>query len=354
MKKIFIWMAAAISVLASCTKEPAGTSGGGSADCYTLIYSVPSSIVVKGGVPAETGEDRINSLTLLFFEHSDNGSGKFVRSYQVPGLSGTSSGYIGLKDTFTAGLNESKDYDILAVANIESYLSAGYNAWINSMAGKTELEVTQSSLAKISGAPNDSSNSTTMIMPDNIPMSAKITLPAGEKTINIAMTRLVSRFDVLFEPAGYRMSSATIWNAYTFGSIFDYTFNDFSVSRTRRFYGLEQDKIDYDDPKYPGGYIKGRLYAFENFVPAPQGGDTATTCIIFGISEEISAGTFGTPRYFRISVNAKTNGQSLIRNHVYQITIKDVDFHNGYAIESEACYARPTELFYVTECLENR
>ncbi len=351
MKKIFIWMAAAATLLASCTKEPAG---GGNDDGYTLIYSVPSSTLVKSGVPAETGEDRVNSLTLLFFEHSDNGSGQYVRNYQVTNLTGTSSGYVELNGSFSAGLNANEDYEILAVANIENYLPVSYNAWVGSMAGKTELEVIQSSLAKISGAPNNSSNSSTMFSPDNIPMSAKMTLKAGEKTIELAMTRLVSRFDVVFDVPGYRLSSAAIWNAYTIGSVFDYTFNDFTLSRTRRFYGLKEDKIDYTNPSYPGGSIKSGLYALENYVPKPEEGDAETTAIIVGISEEIGAGTYGTPRYFRILINAKTNGQSLIRNHVYQMTIKGVDFFNGYAAEEEACYSKPTNMFYVMECLENR
>jgi hypothetical protein len=147
----------------------------------------------------------------------------------------------------------------------------------------------------------------------------------------------VVRFDVRNDvTADYQLASVSIWNAYPSTSVWGGGDIDFSnaVSRIRFFYGR------YD---VAGNSAVG-LYAFENRVVAPVENDRFTTALIIGL-KDLSTNTVS---YYRVNISPNDSPQTLKRNNVYRLTIRNVGAA-GYASEEDA-YTRvdiANELDYV-------
>lgn len=148
------------------------------------------------------------------------------------------------------------------------------------------------------------------------------------------MQRSVARFDVYNSAAGYTLESVSVWNGYP--SLFVWngepTAFDKAAKRIARLYGVESEA---------GADIVGKLYAYENYVPAPKQNDQVTTCLIIKVRNKQSS----TASYHRVNVHPLESGQSLKRNNVYKLTVNSVK-KEGYATELEAYKGALTSLSY--------
>ncbi len=263
---------------------------------------------------SEIGEDRVNSLYLLFFDGSSNGSGTFKAYTEVempePDPESNPDGNYSMNleaiITYPAGTSNDEDYSILAIANIagDIYVEGTIDEWMEQWQGKTESYVAAHAKANI---PEGSFSSSMLLM------HGSQRKPAGDNQVHIMLSRDVARIDVTKASTlvDWDIASVSVWNSfpetYIWGSgIVDYTDN---TERVRRHYAVTPNTDD--------GNIQGGLYAFENQVGRPEYDDHVSTCLIIGLQP--SAG--GDIEYFRVNVHNDTGAQNILRNHVYNILI---------------------------------
>ncbi|MDR0962480.1 MAG: hypothetical protein LBM62_08000 [Mediterranea sp.] len=278
-------------------------------------------------VKAESGESTVNDLRLFFFEPTSDGSGLFVESYEV-----TDPDALG-EPPFTAiSLDFGQDskifkanaYVVLIVANNRELTNKVDNPDAN-FVGKSETDVVTSSRLSINGSADDESPQYNGSPLQIIPMSQRIVKNAGDETLDVKLSRLVSRIDVANSDKNYAVMSAAIWNAAKSTSIWDNTTLS-DVEHTTRYYGIEVPADKQFTPKP----IMGGLYAFSNFVEKPAIDDAVTTCLILGMQPCTDSDGDGTPEtltgtisYYR--VNLVNNGMQYIKsNKAYGINVTRV------------------------------
>ncbi|MCD8193716.1 MAG: hypothetical protein LUD74_04050, partial [Tannerellaceae bacterium] len=296
---------------------------------FKLSYMIPAStqVVSRSAISTEDGEDQVNSFYILFFEHTTGGIGKFIAAIDVMETHEgplSNSGILDIEFPAGSGLNATETYNMLLCANIEEYQTG-----ITNLSGleavcqdKTEREVIGMLQAKIEGVPAGLSpreeqefNDRRMVI-TNLPMSTSAVKQAGQDELTVELIRTVSRFDVALDQTtveGYRLESASIWNAYTVCRIWEGVFSEFTDARTERYYGVKANG---------NKEITASLYAFENYVSTPAQTDKSTTCLIIGLNNLST----GKTEYFRANVNASGSlGHQLHRNHIYTLIIKSVN-----------------------------
>ncbi len=331
MKKIlFILSAIMATMFTGCQTDEWGNSTGGSGNGdingFTINYTIDGALssVTKATVPAIDGEEKINTMYMLFFEYTSGGIGKFLEAHDVKELTGTDdlgiSGSLNIKFPSGSQLKKSEPYSILLCANIDSYL-------FSSISGKDDLNIMCEGLTEnevtvlIQLVLKNGSGNYESIFRDNLPMSAKASKSVDEDILEINLVRAVSRFDVTNFDKNYKLVSTSIWNAYPVGNTWDNSFNKFEYERTKRFYGVEATERNA---------ILGNLYAYENYVTAPEVDDEVTTCLIIGLEDEDND-----IYYYRVNINPTDIGQQLKRNNVYKTSINQV-WGKGEKTEEEA------------------
>ncbi|MCD8165350.1 MAG: hypothetical protein LUE93_04020 [Bacteroides sp.] len=151
---------------------------------------------------------------------------------------------------------------------------------------------------------------------NNIPMSAIATKTANSSNVDCKLIRTVVRYDVINKATNYTLVSASIWNAFPRGNVFDYSNVDYTYSHLKRYYGMRNETEGYEE-------IYGGLYSFENVNTNPTQKDKKTTCLILGlINDNLPAEGIS---YYRVNISPKVTGQYLTRNNVYQVTISAVN-----------------------------
>lgn len=310
-------------VLSGCVNDDDNYRGGTETENIRFTFTLPESIVNTRGVAAEDGENKINDLTLLFFEPTTNETGRFVGHYKVPAeqLPAGNEMEFSLDIVFENGLSKTNPYSILAMANMKkNYLNdmeTSLDAFLVDVENMTQGDVVQYATMNIQGVGRDENDDSEAMIRSNLPMSAKGSKGENEATVAMKLVRTVSRFDVINNASAYVIESVSIWNAFTVGSVWEGGNISMDFARTERYYGLTNSDEGF-------AQIRGGLYAYENVSVSPEQNDSKTTCLIFGIRPSGSAaGTNVT--YYRLNVSAKERGQYLKRNNVYQITISGVN-----------------------------
>ena len=283
-------------------------------------------------VPSEAGEARVNSLHLLFFEHSDDETGAFVAHHEIPPSRLVEDGEaidLAQGKTLTvrfgndSPLNKSTSYSILVIANAlnpsdrtKTIWGTPVDDWLSSFDSFTEGDVTRDS--RYSRA----SSSASPFARDNLLMSARIAREAGQPRTRAILSRVVARFDAeLRADLPYKLRSLSIWNAYPETSIWERDDFEYAAMPLQRFYGIETGEKA----------SRGGLYAFENYVNAPAVNDDRTTCLVIGLEDESDGHTY----YYRQNICARDCPQQLKRNNVYRVSIQRVNAR-GAASELEA------------------
>ncbi|MDR0765817.1 MAG: hypothetical protein LBF09_02620 [Odoribacteraceae bacterium] len=331
MKK-FLTLLTGWLLLVTCQRGEVAAPGGElPRGGFVLDYVIPQSRVsTYGTIPAEAGEDQVNSLYVLFFQETTGGTGNFLGYYQVPTtdddgepvpLSASGQIRVDFKDitvtedpaveppvTFTPD----GTYSLLIAANVDGFLDEGMDAlaWISDMQGKSENLVLATCLLKVRGAADEQDNGHT-IQGDNLPMSARVKRNAGQNTVSVELRRSVCRVDVRSEvPAGYKLVSASIWNAYPTSPAWENVLTDYKASRLKRLYGVTTTTPE----------IIGKLYALENGTSASAPADEVTTCLILGFQQDPGDDIY----YYRANINVTDVGQRLQRNNVYRLNVKGI------------------------------
>jgi len=303
---------------------------------YSVVNHETPVSATRVSVPSEEGEELIHSLYLVFFEKTDDCSGRFVAPYEVQ-FSGTMpmDGAISIPFTDVPNLHANESYNILAVANIDqsNYIDDDPLMWLNNhFYGMTENNALLTTMAYIKGpVDNNESDNTSAILPDQILMSGRATKLADVQEVSLELTRGLVRFDVYnLDKENFDLVSVSIWNAALYGPVWSDAKYD-APTRINRFYGIKREgRTDESDPDMAN--IIGGLYCPENFVSSPEKNDKVTTCLIVGIAPREGAGFTGGVTYHRINMHPEDAGQNIKRNHVYKLNINRV---NGPGADSE-------------------
>lgn len=324
IKKYGFYLILLAGVLSSCMNDD-DTYGEKVEDkTMRFTFTMPESVVNTRSVAPEEGENKVNDLTLLFFEPTTNETGKFLGYFKVPAsqLPAGNEMEFSLNVVFDNGLSKTKPYSILAMANMsDNYLpdmESSLDAFLVDIENMNQADVIQYATMKVQGVGTEKENDDSQaILRSNLPMSAKGNKGDGESLVAMKLVRAVSRFDVINNASGYVIESVSIWNAFTVNGVWEGAVLGSDYPRTKRFYGLKNSSEGFEQ-------LYGGLYAFENISTSPEQNDDKTTCLIFGIRP--STGTPGTDvTYYRLNVNSKERGQYLKRNNAYQITISGVN-----------------------------
>ena len=294
----------------------------------------------RASIPAETdittqrGEKTIDDLYLLFYDYQSYGaadeSGGWVKTVGPIAAQPMNDPqyvvtYDAAPDPVTGKqLVEGNEYVILAIANLEGYLPGdeAVSDFLDRMAILTEKEALEQTQLVVQGVGTNETGTyfdQQKIDPAQLPMSARTVVSEGASDATVKLTRGVSRFDVeIPSSTGYQLVSASIWGAAANTMLWDETDVN-ATERLQRFYGLKKDNfITKDDAT---GTYRGGLYAFENYVAAPQPADVETTCVILGLAK---TSTPANVTYYRVNVNLSGAPQNLVRNHVYRIKVNSV------------------------------
>ena len=386
MKKVlsaFVGIAALL--LASCVRDtPMQEQHRPTGETMRMRVEVPEMSGGNSGdktrsIAPEEGEDRVQTLYLLFFEPSANGTGKFLNYLPVnvndftpvseDGMMGMAidvdiefgrarSGIVDTEEATTTwgALSTSAAYNILGIANIKDnhYISGTVDKWMGEfrLENVSEREVIAESRV---GLPSS-------ITPDAILMHGRMEKPAGETQLHMVLGRDLARFDVNNEAReNFDLISVSIWNAYPSSSIWERGILDYSrdIERVRRHYQINNDgNLVLLDPNDPTSIdprelmddIRGGLYAFENQVSSPVQDDKVTTALVVGMRERVGGTDFDSDGeldvyYYRVNMTSDTGAQDLRRNNIYTLNIKSVQ-EIGWATEEDAYLGQINGLTY--------
>ena len=377
MKKVlsaFVGIAALL--LASCARETPVQPYRPDGQTMRMRVEVPK---MSGGnhgtqtrsIAPEESEDRIQTLHLLFFESSSDGTGKFLNYLPVnvddfdpaseDGMMGMAidvdiefgrarTGIVDPEEAVAtwSSLDTSAAYNILGIANLKDnlYIPGSIDKWMG------EFRVKNMSERDVITGSNVSLPSS--ITPDMILMHGRMEKPAGEGQLHMVLGRDLARFDVNnAAKADFDLISVSVWNGYPASSIWERGILDYSgnVERVRRHYQINNDgNLIPGDPEEKMADVKGGLYAFENQVPSPVQDDKVTTALIVGMRERVGGPDLDSDGqldvyYYRVNMTNDTGVQDLRRNNVYALNIKSVQ-EIGWATEEDAYLGKINGLTY--------
>lgn len=333
------------AVFAACNLEDdsgAALEENGRLTINCSIQNPVSGLATRAAIAPEAGEENVKVLDLIFFESNSNGTGAFKGWKELTTTSGSplQMNTDMVLDFSDIGLKTTDAYDILVVANMGSnYLPADgsqtLDDWKMAIKGKTFKDAKADIRVFMTGTVADSPEYTTKpLESEALLMSTSLRKEAQDTKVNIVLQRSVSRFDVYNSAVGYTLESVAVWNAYPSLFVWNGEPNAFdgTAERIARLYGVKSES---------GADIVGKLYAYENYVPAPEQNDRQTTCLIIGVKNESN----GVVSYHRANMHPHESGQSLKRNNVYKLTVNSVK-KEGYTTELEAYKGETTSLSY--------
>lgn len=274
----------------------------------------------RASLPAEDGESVMNTLHILFFEHSSGGTGKYVNFYQVPAedIPATMSGTINLDIQGKDGLSNSSSYILLLIANGDAYIPGrNMTDWLETLDDSyTENDVINTTMSSFTVAPDGDpvveawDESQVLIRQNDLLMTTRSEKLSDQEIVDVRLVRALSRFDVEVTADGCTLETVSVWNAFPTTSIWQSNFNDYGndVRRIKRFYGKEA----------AGNVLKGGIYSFENYVASPEQNDQVTTCLILGIKAN------GVRTYYRANIHPASKIQALKRNNAYKVVVQRV------------------------------
>ncbi|MDR0332999.1 MAG: hypothetical protein LBI15_05990 [Dysgonamonadaceae bacterium] len=326
MKKLLLLLTILMVVVVGTTSCLSDDLGGGGKkppaveNGFLMSFDVEKNVLTGlRSTATEPGEADVQQLHLFFFEAS--GSQNFIDYIVIEnddeeddeGVEPTPirmSTPIKVEFDPASPLNGSTDYRVLIVANIGNYVNL--EEWIAefdrmSYAG---AELIVLSLSDIAGRG---------ISPGTLPMSATAQKAANQDVLSATLQRMPVRLDVdmgnIAWGKGFQLGYASVWNVPETTSIWNPMANSYS-SHTRLF-----DIAEVENP----AQVRGGLYGFENRVVGVTQNDNKSTCLIIGLVDTENVWGQGAIRtYYRVNVNASSGEQILQRNHVYNVTIRDV------------------------------
>lgn len=314
---VLMWLVGAFSVagLSSCAQEdrlPVDTPSG---ERITVSYTIPDKIPADraGYVPAVGAESTVNSLYFLFFQYDAHGNGNYITA--LKGAMESSSLRINrIQLTLSGAIDNATDYQVLAVANLESFTSNPTDFLQKACAGKTYGRVHRNLALQLTQDANG------IYRFDNgiLPMSGSTLKRAGEN-ITLNLYRAVVRVDVkVKEGTGKDITLQEAYLANVMPQIPLYETWDAGDTYIRS-----------QSAAASSNEIKGKLYAGEclrYFMGDKDDTRRRAFCLILKVNCKQVHNTPETQKlqWYRTNLNFSDNTQYLQRNNAYTVYITDV------------------------------
>ncbi len=329
MKKLLFLLALITFGFASCVQQSEGDNDvNNTSNATTFNVIVPNGGITTRAVEAVAGENNVDDLTLLFFEQTSDKKGAFIGYHKVSDADLKDTGEFNFDISFSSesGLTKSSAYDFLAMANVlrGNYFKdqAAMDAFLEDLsANKKTMDVVKKEMVKMVKGQDitDPINLTNpLLKKEYVPMSGDGYKLKGEDNVALSLIRVVSRFDVQNSAPGYELTNASVFNAFSYPSLFDGVEINYEQARTEFFYGVAAG-TDSDGNRSQS--ITGGLYSTVNNVSNPTQNDKKTTCLIIGLRKLDETST----KYYRVNINPEGVGQYLKRNNVYKVVISKVN-----------------------------
>lgn len=317
---ILLWVAGAFSVvgLNSCAQEdrlPPNIPSVGEkvAVSYTIPDKVPSGLEGRAGyVLAEGAESTVNSLWFLFFEYDAHGNGTYITA--LKGTMASSSLRINrITLTLSGGIDNTTDYQVLAIANLESFTTNPATFLQNACTGKTYGKVHRNLALQLVNTDGIYSFAGGIL-----PMSGSTVKRAG-KDMDINLYRAVTRVDV--KVVTEKAAEITLYEAYlanVMPQVPLYETWDAGAAYIRSQSALAQASL-----------IKGKLYTGEclrYFTGDKEDLRRRALCLILKVKSTAIHTDADTEKllWYRTNLNLADNAQYLQRNNAYTVYITDV------------------------------
>ena len=281
-------------------------------------------------------EIAVGNLHLLFFEYTADGSGTLAADYEVksPYLAaryvngepfdleiGTGEG---------VGLSHTERYTVLAYGNIDLTDVAAL--------ALTEGTTTENDAREIIYESADGywNNVTVNAGKSSVPMSGTTTKEPNQELVTLKLTRMVVRFDVQLQVEGYGLERVHVFQMAGKSRIWESLDpDDLGITGQTYNYASTSYKLATGSGVLTGGY------AFENFVGDPIADRNKLTTLVLQLRNEGNSSV----RFYRVDLHPEGEGQSLKRNHVYQVTVKGI-VSEGAANELSAFQSEDQMLDY--------
>ncbi len=226
-----MWMAMPAILLASCIKDETLSRRPADGNMLTLRLEVDEMSTgvqasTRGAIPAEEGETTINTLYLLFYDYTSDGSGAWVSTITGADLGPSPAMNATYAVDFAAnGLSEGASYTILALANItpngddaNGFMDGRpVDEFLALLQEETEREAIERTSVVLSGAGIAEGDDSRAIQPYNLFMSARSVYWPEEDKVTVRLIRGVARFDIYLDETevlpDFQLVSASIWGA---------------------------------------------------------------------------------------------------------------------------------------------
>lgn len=324
VRNLFCGIICCCTGLLSCSDEGgrvSSPSGQELQPSFVVKYTLPDSGDTDGRgeltrllpVPSSNAnENRVDELSLLFFEQDDYGNGEFVDALTATLKGGSIEKTDSIEVTMGNGtaISADRDYNVLVIANAHKYFAE--NELKTFCTGKTENRVKylQAKLPEVVSGYYE--------IPDDLLLMTGTTTKEAGKDMTVDLLRAFVRIDVKIaddKTDEYILEEATIRNACSHIPLFtmptDNSFTPLGFSKTV----LAHDNM-----------IRGGLYLPETFrsgLNDPAVKNSQSACVLVSCRQKDYTGSL---TWYRVDIRLEADGtQYLRRNNAYTVVISAIN-----------------------------
>lgn len=299
-----------ITLLLFCCTDEQEKIESGNGDFLELSYTLSASQVQTYATQAEASECKIDEIYALVFDASKTYKGYTKGQATSSSINQGSCRFgklangtpISQQIHFVFIANPAKYIDLNGLADVDAWLSANLNV------GTTNLTQAKTALEKLAVSMSTQGLAYPYLM------SGEGSKTSTTNRVTASLDRCVSRVDLINNCDDFILESAEIWNARNRANV---------LAQSPIIATDATNFINYTNNVATGilGYVKAKLYCFENYVNKPQQNDKLTTCLIVGGRYKTNT----TRSYYRINIVPNDGEQLLKRNSLYSINITDIN-----------------------------
>ena len=304
-----------IAGFTSCSREDIPPVSASSGEKIAVSYTIPEKTPGTRSeyVPAVGAESTVNSLHFLFFKYDVHGNGTYITALQGE-MESSSLRTNRIVLTLSNGIDNQTDYQVLAVANLESFTANPVDFLQETCESKTYGEVHRSLALQLAKDADGAYGFADGILP----MSGSTVKRAGDD-ITLDLYRAVARVDV--KVASDKTSEITLYEgrlANVMPQVPLYKIWDAGGAYVRSQPALAD-----------AGEIKGKLYTGEclrYFTGDKDDTRRRALCLLLKVKSAAIHNTAETEDllWYRTNLNFTDNAQYLQRNNAYTVYITDV------------------------------
>lgn len=314
---MLIWLVCIFPIVGftSCSREDSLPVNASSGEKVAVSYTIPEKTpgTRSGYVLAEGAESTVNSLYFLFFKYDVHGNGTYITALKGT-MESSSLRANRISLTLSGGINNTTDYQVLAVANLEKFTSNPADFLLKTCAWKTYGEIHRSLALQLAKDADGIYSFTGGILP----MSGSTIKRAGED-ITLDLYRAVARVDV--KVAADKASEITLYEGRLA--------NVMPQVPLYEIWDAGEAYVRSQSAQANVGEIKGKLYTGEclrYFTGDKDDTRRRALCLLLKVKSTAIHNTTETQDlvWYRTNLKLDDDAQYLQRNNAYTVYITDI------------------------------